>query len=346
MKPTPAPCFCGDHFRDRRRKRIAMRFSKLATVPLAVFLGLASTEPLSARDYPIKPVRFIVPFAPGGGSDIIARVIAQRMTDTLGQQVVVDNRAGAGGIIGTETAVMAAPDGYTFLLISPTYAISPAIYKLPYDALNAISAVALVDTGPFVVLVHPGVGARNVKELIAFAKSKPGALNYGSSGKGSILHLATELLKMRAGVDMVHVPYKGTGPALVDLLGGQIQLLLGTSAAVLPSVKAGRLRALAVTELKRMAALPDVPTVQESGLPGYEVTQWHGVVAPKGLSKEVLGRWNLEINRIIQTQEMKERFASEGLNPAPGAPQDFADLLKGNVLRWKEVVEKAKIRGE
>lgn len=320
--------------------------SNIVGMTLIVALVLASTAGVFAQDYPNRPIRFIVPFAPGGGSDMVARVVAQRMTETLGQQVVVDNRAGAGGRIGAEMAVRAAPDGYTLIMVSPSYAISPSLYKVPYDAVNDISAIALVDTSPYIVVVHPAVPAKNINELIALAKAKPGTLNFGSSGTGAILHLATELFKMMAGVNMVHIPYKGTGPALTDLLGGQIQMLLGSSVAVMPHIKGGKLRALAVTERKRMAALPDLPTVAESGIPGYDVTLWHGVLGPKGLPKQLVTRWNKEINRIIQTQEMKDRFANEGLEPAPGTPENFAEVLKRDVERWKQVVREANVKAE
>lgn len=296
--------------------------------------------------YPERPIRFIVPFAPGGGADIVGRVIAQRMSEVLRQQVVVDNRGGGGGIIGAEIAARAVPDGYTLIMVSAGYAISPSLHKLPYDVVNDITAIALIGTASFVIVVNSAYPARNVNELIAIAKAKPGALNFGSSGTGGITHLATELFKLMAGVDMTHIPYKGNGPALTDLLGGQIQLIFLTSPVVGPHVQSGKLRALAVSGRERIATLPNVPTVAESGLRGYEAMTWFAVWGPKGLPKDVVGRWNSEINRIIQTPEMNDRFAQDGLKATPGTPEAFVAVLRRDVERWRDVVKRTNVKAE
>lgn len=306
--------------------------------------ALATGNALAADKYPTKPVRFVVPFPPGGGTDIVARVIAQRMTETLGEQVVVDNRGGAGGTIGAEIAARAAPDGYTLIMVSGSYAVNPTMYKLSYDPIDGVTPIAQIATGPFVVVVHPSVPAKNIKELIALAKAKPGGLNFASTGTGGITHLTTELFKLMARVNLTHIPYRGTGPAITDLLGGQVQVLFGSSAATVPHVRTGKLRALAVTGPERMGALPDLPTVNESGVPGYEVSLWYGVLGPKGLPKDIAVRWNNEIKRIIQTQEMKDRFASEGLTPAPGTPEDFQAVVKRDVVKWTKVVKAANVK--
>ena len=308
--------------------------------------GLAAGNALAADKYPTKPIRFIVPFPPGGGTDIVARVIAQRMTETLGEQVVVDNRGGAGGTIGAEIAARAVPDGYTLIMVSGSYAVNPTVYKLSYDPVDGVTPIAQIATGPFVVVVHPSVPVKNIKELLALAKAKPGGLNFASTGTGGITHLTTELFKLMAHVNLTHIPYKGTGPAIIDLLGGQVQVLFGASAALVPHVRTGKLRALAVTGPERMGALPDLPTVNESGVPGYEVSLWYGVLGPKGLPKDIVTRWNSEIKRIVQTQEMKGRFASEGLTPAPGTPGDFAKVLKRDIEKWTKVVKDANVKAQ
>ncbi|HSQ04670.1 MAG TPA: tripartite tricarboxylate transporter substrate binding protein, partial [Burkholderiales bacterium] len=276
--------------------------------------------------YPTKPVRLIVPFAPGGGTDIVARVIAQKMSEALKQSVVVDNRAGGGGTIGVETAVRSAPDGYTLIMVSGSYGANAAIYKLPYDPVNDITPIALVGESGFLLSVHPSVPVKSVKELIAYDKTNPGKLNYGSTGTGGITHLASELFNLMAGTKITHVPYKGTGPALNDLLGGQIQLMFGAMPALIPHVKSGRLRGLGVTTLKRSNAIPDMPPVAET-VPGYEAVLWYATWGPKGLPKDIVNVWNREINRIVQTPEMKQHMAGEGLEPAGGPPERFQQVL-------------------
>ncbi len=309
-----------------------------------VALTVADNTLAQTPQYPNRPLRLIVPFAPGGGADIVGRAFAQRATEIFGQQVVVDNRSGGGGTIGAEIAVTARADGYTLILVSASYAISPSIYKLRYDALNDIAPAGLLATGPFVIVVHASLPARSVKELIAAARSKPATIPYGSAGTGSITHLASELFCMMAGVQMIHIPYKGTGPAMTDLLGGQIQMIIGTSVSVSAHIKGGKIVPLAVTGPKRMATLPELPTVAEAGLPGYEVQTWYGVWFPRVIPREILLRWNKEINAMVGEPRLAQRFAQEGLEPAPGTPADFGKVLSRDIDRWKQVVVRAGVK--
>jgi tripartite-type tricarboxylate transporter receptor subunit TctC len=297
-----------------------------------------------AQNYPTKPIRLIVPFVPGGGTDIVARSLAQKLTDVFGQSVVVDNRPGAGGTIGAETAVRAAPDGYTLIMVSMSYAANAALYKLPYDPVNDITPVTLATESGFMVTVHPSVPAKNIKELIALAQAKPGALNYGSTGTGGITHLATELFKFEAKVDFTHIPYKGTGAALTDLLGGQIQLLWGSLPSVTPPVKAGRLRGLAVTTAKRVDAIPEMPTVAESGVPNYVAPLWYGILGPKRLPKDIAVRWREEIVKAMKPAEIRERFAREGLTPVGSTGEEFRSAIKNEIARLTGVVKAANIK--
>ncbi|MDB5921806.1 MAG: hypothetical protein JWN13_742 [Betaproteobacteria bacterium] len=315
-----------------------------ARLGFAVLAAAASVQ-VSAQPatYPARPVRLIVPFAPGGGTDASARLIAQKLTESFGKSVVVDNRAGGGGTVGVETAVNATPDGYTMLLISASYATNAAIYKLPYDAVNDITPITQVFDSATVVALHPSVPVMSVKDLIAYAKAKPGALNYGSSGTGGITHLSTELFDQLAGTRMTHVPYRGTGPAMNDLLGGQIQLIFGAVASVMPHVNTKRLRAIAVTSAKRSIGAPELPPIAET-VPGYEAAIWYGVIGPKGLPKQIVQRWNSEIDRIIGLPDMKERMVREGFERVEVSPARFHELLKREVSKWNAVVKKGNIR--
>jgi tripartite-type tricarboxylate transporter receptor subunit TctC len=306
--------------------------------------GLACGSAQAQKDYPVKPIRLIVPFAPGGGTDIVARVLAQKMTEALAYTVIVDNRAGAGGAIGAETAVRATPDGYTLILMSGSYATNAAMYKLPYDPVNDILPIGLIGNTAFIVALHPAVPIKSVQELVAFSKAKPGALNYGSSGTGGIAHLCGELFDLLAGTRMTHIAYKGTGPALNDLLGGQIQLIFGSAPSTIPLVRSNRLRAVGVTTTKRSAALPELPTVAESGVPGYEVVLWYGVLGPKGLPKSIVERWNAEIRKATKQPDMKERLVSEGFDIDDSPPEVFQATLKRDVEKWKRVVRDAKVK--
>ena len=296
------------------------------------------------KNYPTKPIRMIVPFAPGGGTDIVARVLAQKLTEAFGQTMIVDNRAGGGGTMGAETAVRSTPDGYTTIIMSGSYATNAAMYKLPYDPVNDIVPMGLIGDTAFLVALHPAVPIKSVSELIAFSKAKPGALNYGSSGNGGIAHLSGELFDLLAGTRMTHIAYKGTGPALNDLLGGQIQLIFGSAPSTIPLVRANRLRAVAVTTTKRSSALPDLPTVAEAGVPGYEVVLWYGVLGPKGLSNTLVERWNAEIRKATKLPDMRERLISEGFDIDDSPPAVFQATLKRDVAKWARVVKEAKVK--
>jgi tripartite-type tricarboxylate transporter receptor subunit TctC len=305
----------------------------------ALALGVPAAQ---AQKYPTKPVRLIVPFAPGGGTDIVGRSMAHKMSETLGQTVVVDNRAGAGGTIGAETVVRANPDGYTLAMVSASYGANAALFNLPYDAINDIQPIANIGDSGFVIVVHPSVPTKTIPELISLAKAKPGELNYGSTGTGGITHLATEYFELMGGTKMTHVPYKGTGPAITALVGNQLQLMFGSLPAAVPHVKAGRLRGLAVSTEKPSNALPGLPTVGQT-LKGFEVVLWYGVWGPKGLPKDVVNVWNKGIAQALQSKELQDRMASEGLEPAGGTPEQFRAMIKRDVEKWKRVVKQAKI---
>jgi len=311
---------------------------------LEVLAALLIAYPASAQPtaYPTKPIRLLVPFPPGGGTDLMARVIAQKTSEAFGQSVIVDNRPGAGGTIGAETAVRATADGYTLIMVSGSYGTNAAVYPLAYDPIRDIQPVILVGESAFIVVVHPQVPARSLKELIALAKSRPGTLNYGSTGPGGITHLASEYFDLLAGTRMTHVPYKGTGPALSALLGNQIQVVFGALPAAIGHVKAGRLRGLAVTAAKRVDVAPDVPAVGEV-VPGYEVVLWYGVWGPKGLAKSIVTLWNREIGKALESRDMKERMAGEGLAPVGGAPEHFLKVIQRDVEKWRKVVKDAKV---
>lgn len=309
---------------------------------LLIALAALTAGAVHAQKYPAKPVRLIVPFAPGGGTDIVARVIAQKISEAVGQSVVVDNRAGAGGTIGAEIAVRSAPDGYTLIMVSGSYGTNAALYKLPYDPVNDIQPVVMIGDTGFVAALHPAVPIKSVRELIAYAKANPGKLNYGSTGTGGITHLATELFDLMAGTKMTHIPYKGTGPALSALLGGQIQIIFGSMPATAPHVKSGKLRGIGVTTATRSSALPDVPPIADT-VPGYDVVLWYGIWGPKGLPGEAVTLWNREVAKVLQTKEMKDRLAGDGIEPAGGPPGQFRDAIRRDVGKWKKVVKDAGI---
>jgi len=294
------------------------------------------------QNYPTKSIRLIVPFPPGGGTDIVARVIAQRSTESLGQTVVVDNRPGGGGTMGAETAVRAQPDGYTLAMVSASYATNAALYKLPYDPVKDIQSIVLIGQSGWVLALNPAVPLKSLQEFIAYNKANPGKLNYGSTGTGGATHLATELFDLMAGTKMTHIPYKGTGPALNDLIGGQIQVMFAAMPSAIPQVKGGRLRAIGVTTFKRVEALPDAPAIAEA-VPGYEAVTWYGMLGPKGLPKNVVARWNREVARILQTDEMKSRMALEAIEGAGGPPEEFLNVIRRDVEKWTKVVKAARI---
>jgi tripartite-type tricarboxylate transporter receptor subunit TctC len=309
------------------------------------FLGLllAWSGAHAQQAYPTKPIRLIVPFPPGGGADIVARIIAQKVAESFGVPVVVDNRAGAAGMLGTDIAVRANPDGYTMIVVEGGYAGNAALYTLPYDPLNDVTPVALIGETGFIVTLHPSVPVKSVKELIAYDKANPGKLNYGSGGTGSSNHLVIELFNQTAGAKLTHVPYKGIGLALNDLLGGQIQIIFGGLPPMLPHIKSNRLRGIAVTTAKRSSAAPDVPTVADT-VPGYEAPQWFAVLGPKTLPNDVVARWNKEIDRVVQLPDVKERMANDGLEPAGGSADRLREVLKREIARWQNVVKIANIK--
>jgi tripartite-type tricarboxylate transporter receptor subunit TctC len=311
----------------------------------AVFALLALTAGLAqSQQYPTKVVRIIAPFAPGGGTDFIARLIAQKLTERLGQQVIVENKPGAGGNLGAEFAVKSAPDGYTLLLVAGSYTVNPSLYKLSFDPVNDVTPIIQLSQGPFVVAVHPSVPANSLKELIQLARRQPDKLSYASAGAGSITHLASELFLDMAKIKIVHIPYKGTGPALNDTIAGSTQLIFGSVSTTLQFIKSGRLRGLAVTTPRRISALPDLPTVAEAGVPGYEVVLWHGLVAPKGVPRPIVDRLNREANEVLKAKDMGDLLATDGVAPAGGTPDKFRAVIKADIERWRGVVKQADIK--
>jgi tripartite-type tricarboxylate transporter receptor subunit TctC len=322
----------------------------LSPARLAAGALLALAAPLAwGQAYPSKIVRIIAPFAPGGGTDFIARVAAAKLTEALGQQVIVENRPGAGGSLGAELGAKAAPDGYTLTVIAGSYAVNPSLYKLAFDPANDITPIIQLSQGPFLIASHPALPVKNIKELVALAKSKPDGLIYASSGTGSIVHLATALFADMAGVKMIHVPYKGTGPAITDTIAGQTQLLWGSVAATLPQVKNGRLKGIAVTTAKRIEALPDTPTVMESGVPSlkaYDVILWHGIIGPKNLPRPIVDRLNAELNKILQNKDMQDRLQGDGVSAAGGTPEQFGNTIRKDIETWRRIVAKAGVKAE
>ncbi len=318
----------------------------------AVALALSTTftcGTVTAQSYPARLVRIVVPFPPATGVDILARTIATPLASTWGQPVVVDNRAGAGGMVGSEFVAKAAPDGYTLLLSNvSTFAVVPALYdrKIPYDPIASFAPVILIATSAYVLVVHPSVPANSLRAFIALAKARPGQLNYGSAGTGTATHLAGELLRLTAGIDIVHVPYKGTPQATTDLLSGQTQFMFASQIVALPFIQSGKLRPLAMTGLQHAPALPGVPTMDESGLRGYEVTVWQGLVAPAGTPSAIVSQLNRQIAKILQAPEVRERLAAQGLDAVANSPEQFAAYLSAEVAKWAKVVRQAGVKPE
>ena len=310
---------------------------------LAAVCAIPFNAAAQADKYPSRPVRMLVPFAPGGGTDITARLIAANVTTAFGQQVIVDNRAGGGGTMGAEMAVRAVADGYTVIMVSGSYGTNAALYPLTYDPVKDIQPIVMIGDTGFVLSLHQGVPAKSVQELITYAKANPGKLNFASTGTGSITHFATELFNLLAATKMTHIPYKGTGPALADLLGGQVQLIFGAMPATIPHVKTGKLRGIGVTTAKRTPALPDTPAIGEV-VKDYEAALWYGLWGPKGLPKPIVTRWNQEVAKSLQTEEMKRRLAADGVEPAGGPPEQFLDVIARDVEKWKKVVKAANIK--
>src|SRR5713226_7696729 len=311
------------------------------------FILLFSSVALAQESYPSRPLRFILPFPPGGGTDILGRLIAERMTARLGQPVVTENRGGAGGNVGAEAAARSAPDGYTIVLVAPSLAISTSLYsKLSYDPVKDFAPISLVATVPNVMVTHPSVPAGTLAEFIRLAKTKPGEMNFGSGGSGTSNHLAGELFNIVAGVKLVHVPYKGVNLAMNDVLSGQIHLVVIGVPAAAPHIKAGKLRALALVAPQRASALPEVPTVAEAGLPKFEVTTWYGILAPAGTPRAIVTRLNAELVKIMHAPELKERLAAMATDPATSTPEEFADYIKREIAKWGEVVRQAGLKAD
>ncbi len=318
----------------------------MAGLASAVLLLPFTTAPVVAQPYPGKPIRFLVGFAPGGTNDIIARTLAQKLTENMGQSVVVENRAGANTAIATEQAARAAPDGYTILLTAPGHATNPALMKLPFDPIRDFAFISLAVESQNLVVAHPSFPPKNVPELIAFSKRHPGKINFASSGTGTTVHLSAELFQFMTGVKWVHVPYKGGGPAAVELLAGQTSLMFANLPTVIQYARSGKLRALAVTGAKRAPAVPEIPTVAESGIPGYDVTNWFGVSAPAKTPRAIIDRLNSEIMRALNAPDLRERLTSQGADPVGSTPEQFTAFIQNEIAKWAKVIKAAGIKGE
>ncbi|MEQ1774308.1 MAG: tripartite tricarboxylate transporter substrate binding protein [Burkholderiales bacterium] len=314
---------------------------------LCAWVSMAISAVVQAQSYPSKTVRLIAPSSPGSGVDIVGRFLAQKLATQIKQQIVVENRAGANGNIALEMAARAAPDGYTLFMATPAHTINPSVYrKLNNDILRDFVPITQLSSGQYVVVVHPSLPVNSLPQLIALAKARPAQLNYGSAGTGNATHLAAELFRTMANVNIVHVPYKGSGPALIDLVGGQMQLMFSNLTAAIPHMKTGKLRALAVSGEKRTPLVPELPTVAEVALPGYAVTSWYGLMAPAGTPAEIIARLNTETVNAMRAPDMKERLAAEGADPMVGSAAEFAALLKTDIAKWAKVVKQAGITPE
>jgi tripartite-type tricarboxylate transporter receptor subunit TctC len=316
------------------------RYSKLL-IALALAMGCVSayTQSASAQNYPAKAVRIVVGYPPGGPTDVLARIVAQKLTESWGQQVLVDNRPGASGMIGAEVTVRAAPDGYTLLMVPVTYAVTPSLYpKMSYDAVKDLAPVAQVAAAPFILVVHPTLPVKTVKELIALARSRPAQLNYASASTGGMPHLAGELFNTMTGVKMVHIPYKGAAPATTDLLAGQVQLMFNNMLSAMPQVKNGRLRAIAVTSTKRSAAVPELPAIAET-VPGYEASGWYAALAPAATPRELITRLNNDMNRVMKMPDVTQRLAGDGVEAVGTTAEQFGAYLRAEITKWGKVVK-------
>lgn len=331
---------------------IALALVRSALLFLAFILAfgieaIGAQQTRSISNYPDRPIRFIVPFPPAGANDILARMVGQKLSSAWGQPVIIDNRPGAGGVTGTAIAAKTAPDGHTIVLVPATHAINVSLYtKPPYDAVVDFAPIVLLATAPYMLVVNPSVPVRSLKELIALAKSKPGQLNYGSVGIGNATHLMGELLKSMAGIDLTHVPYKGGAIALSEVIGGQVQLYFGTTSTIQPQAKAGKVRPLAVTALKRSPSMPEVPTIDEAGVPGYDAAGWWGVLAPARTPAGIVNKLNGEIVAIIGSAEVQRFMREQGFEPAAGNAEDFARHLKNEIDKWSTVVKISGARPE
>lgn len=331
-----------------RRFGPRIRSLRRALPALVLASGVLAGADVAAQSYPQKPIRFVVPFAPGGTTDILARLIGQRLPQPLGQSVVIENRPGANGSVGSEIVAKSPPDGYTIIMgYLGSLAINPNLHaRLPYDPVRDFAPVTLAASTTQAIVAHPSLPVRSARELIALARTRPGQITYASAGIGAPSHLAGELFKMMAGIDMVHVPYKGSGAALADLLGGHVAVSFGGLAAAAPYVKSGKLRILAVANAARSPAMPEVPTVAESGLAGFEVPSWFGVLAPAATPREIINRLHAEITKILRTQEVRDRLAADGAEVIANTPEQFAAYIKSEIVKWGKVIRDARIRPE
>lgn len=325
-----------------RTKTIATMASHVA--PALAVLALGTGPASAAENYPAKPIRFIVPFGAGGPGDAIGPMVGQKLSEGFGQPELIDNRGGASTIIGTELAVKAPPDGHTLLLISTTHAVNPSLFKkLPYDPIKDLQPVTMIADTPFMLVVHPSLPVRSVAQLVDLARSKPGQLNYGSSGNGSSIHLTSELLKLAAKIDMRHVPYKGSGPAFTDLIGGHIQVLFSSSVSSLPHVKSGKVRGLALTSAKRVAALPEMPTLAET-YPAFEASSWFGMMLPVGTPEAIVERLLKELRAVLRSPEVNRTLTSQGAEPGGNSPAEFGAFYRSEIKKWAAVIVNAGIR--
>ena len=316
------------------------RFIERARAFQIAFIALATIGSAAAQPYPTKPIRLIAPSSPGSGVDFVARIVAHPLAADFGQQVVVDNRAGAGGNIGADIAAKSAPNGYTLLMATPSQVINAILYKnLSHNLLGEFSPVSMATSGQFVLIVHPSVPAKSVPQFIQLARAKPGGLSYASAGSGNVTHLAGELFKAAAGVDMLHVPYKGSGPAITDVMGGQVQAMFANIAAAMPAIRSGKVSALGSTGAKRAAIAPDLPTIAETGLKGYEVASWFGLLAPKGTPRDVLAKLNTVTVKALRSPETTERLNREGLDVVASSPSEFAAYLESEAKKWAQAVQ-------
>jgi tripartite-type tricarboxylate transporter receptor subunit TctC len=320
------------------------RLHAFALTAAALLVALATAA--VAQDYPAKPVRLIIPFPPGGSNDVVGRMIATQLSEKLGKQVVVDNRAGAGGVIGTEIAAHAAPDGYTLLIISLAHAVNPWLYKLNYDPIKSFAPIGILASGPNVLAINPGLAVNSVKELVALAKQKPGELQYASAGVGSFQHLGGELFKLEAGVDILHVPFKGGGPAMIDVIGGHTKLVFSSLVQTTPHIKSGKLKAIGVGGLKRNPVLPDVPTVAEAGVPTYEAVNWWGIVAPAGTPQPIIDKLHEKLTAVQTSPEVQKQFSQEGAEIVQMTPTAFGTFMQTEMQKWERVVKEGKIKAE
>ena len=313
---------------------------------LALLALAAAAAPAAAQDYPNRPVRLIIPFPPGGSNDVVGRLVANQLSEKLGHKVFVDNRGGAGGVLGTEAAANAAPDGYTLLVVSIAHAVNPSLYKLNYDPIKSFAPVSIMATGPNVLAVNPTLPVRNVKELVALAKENPGTIDYASAGVGSFQHLGAELFKLVAGVDLQHVPYKGGGPAMQDVIAGHVKVMFSSLVQTTPFIQSGQLRALGVGGAKRNPVLPDVPTIEEAGVPGYVADNWWGIVAPAGTPQPIVDKLYKDIQDVLKSPELTAAFAREGAAAVTITTAEFGKYMEDEMAKWARVVKEGNIRAQ